>query len=119
MKVRTIAPAQWSRKKFAPTENQEKLLREVAYRYMEDQTVDVIVMRSEGAEGTFAKRDTAVDLLNTTLTEFGFTPNSTDYFAGNRQSLESWLIAKATDDIEYTGEPLPNKGIAYRFEREF
>tara|TARA_Y100000310_G_scaffold239597_1_gene243263 strand:- start:2820 stop:3179 length:360 start_codon:yes stop_codon:yes gene_type:complete len=119
MKVRTIAPPIWKRTEdFAFADNQRRLVTAVAYAHMEDQTVDVIIVRSEGAEKTFAERDRAIDWVNRTLTEFGFDQEATDYRAGSKQSLEAWLRAQATDEIQYEGEPLPSRGVAYRFERQ-
>ncbi|MBT4174197.1 hypothetical protein HOC80_00950 [archaeon] len=119
MDVLIKAPPVWKRTEdFAFAENQTKLVTTVAFAYMEDPSIDVIIVRSEGAEKTFAERDTAVDWLNSKLSEFGFDEDATDYFAGNKQSLESWLTSHAEDDIEYTGEPLPNRGVAYRFQRQ-
>jgi len=119
MRVLTIAPPQWHRREdFAFAENQQKLVTTVAFAFMGDPTIDVIVVRSEGAEKTFAERDTAVEWLNRALVTYGFDETATGYFAGSKQSLGSWLVAEAKDKIEYSGEHLPNRGIAYRFQRE-
>lgn len=123
MKVRVIPPAKWVKgHKFVTRENQDRMLAAFAAAYMGDRTVDVIVMRTTAAWGTFAERDTALDHLNRVMASNGESDDVVDYYAGNWQSLDTWLTHQSDDGLEFEGELWKayrvRGGVAYRFHRQ-